>query len=245
MRTPRALGFRMPAEWEPHEATWISWPHNREDWPGRFAPIPWVYGEIVRKLAHVERVRILVEDRDHEQGARRVLKKIGADLEAVEFMAQPTDRVWTRDYGPIFVRNARGEVAIANWRFNGWAKYDNWKKDDAVTAQIARRLKMRAWQPGLVLEGGSIDVNGRGLLLATEECLLSPVQARNPGLSRREIEQALREYLGARRVIWLRNGIAGDDTHGHIDDLARFVAPDTVVIAVENDKSDANYEPLR
>ena len=244
MQTPHALGFRMPAEWEPHEATWIAWPHNREDWPGRFAPIPWVYGEIVRKLARVERVRILAEDADHRESARRVLKKIGADLDAVEFFIQPTDRVWTRDYGPIFVRK-RGHVAITNWRFNGWAKYDNWKKDDAVTAQIARRLKMRAWQPGLVLEGGSIDVNGRGLLLTTEECLLSPVQARNPGLGRRDIERALGDYLGARRVIWLRNGIAGDDTHGHIDDLARFVAPNTVVIAAEADKSDANYEPLR
>jgi len=171
---------------------------------------------------------------------------MGADLDAVEFFAYPTDRVWTRDYGPIFVRNTRGQVAITNWRFNGWAKYDNWKKDNAVTAQIARRLKKtRAWQPGLVLEGGSIDVNGRGLLLTTEECLLSPVQARNPGLGRREIERALRDYLGARRVIWLRNGITGDDTHGHIDDLARFVGPDTVVIAAEEDKSDPNYEPLR
>lgn len=245
MKTPRALGFRMPAEWEPHEATWIAWPHNRDDWPGRFAPIPWVYGEIVRKLARVERVRILVEDADHEQGARRVLRKVGADLDAVEFFRVKTDRVWTRDYGPIFVRSATGEVAITNWRFNGWAKYDNWKTDDAVTAQLARRLKMRQWQPGLVLEGGSIDVNGRGQLLTTEECLLSPVQARNPGLSRAEIERALLDYLGARKVIWLRNGIAGDDTHGHIDDLARFVAHDTVVIVSEEDRSDANYEPLR
>jgi agmatine deiminase len=245
MKTPRALGFRMPAEWEPHEATWIAWPHNRDDWPGRFAPIPWVYGEIVRKLARVERVRILVEDADHERRARRVLRKVGADLEAVEFFRVATDRVWTRDYGPIFVRSATGEVAITNWRFNGWAKYDNWKKDDAVTAQLARRLKMRQWQPGLVLEGGSIDVNGRGLLLTTEECLLSPVQARNPGLSRAEIEHALLDYLGVRKVIWLRNGIAGDDTHGHIDDLARFVAHDTVVIVSEEDRSDANYEPLR
>ncbi len=245
MKTPHALGFRMPAEWEPHEATWIAWPHNRDDWPGRFAPIPWVYGEIVRKLAPFERVLILVEDEDHEQGARRILKKIGADLDAVEFFACPTDRVWTRDYGPIFVRNARGEVAITNWRFNGWAKYDNWKKDDAVPARIARRLNMRVWRPGLVLEGGSIDVNGRGLLLTTEECLLSPVQARNPGLSRRDIERVLHDYLGARKVIWLRNGIAGDDTHGHVDDLARFVSPDTVVIASEQDKSDLNFEPLR
>jgi agmatine deiminase len=245
MNTPRALGFHMPAEWEPHEATWIAWPHNRDDWPGRFAPIPWVYGEIVRKLARVERVRILVQSRDHEQAAQRILKKIGADLDAVEFFVYPTDRVWTRDYGPIFVRNVRGEIAITNWRFNGWAKYGNWKKDDAIPKHLARRFKMRQWQPDLVLEGGSIDVNGRGLLLTTEECLLSPVQARNPGLNRGQIARVLLDYLGARKVIWLRHGIAGDDTHGHIDDLARFVAADTVVIASESDKSDPNYQPLR
>ncbi|HKW99905.1 MAG TPA: agmatine deiminase family protein [Bryobacteraceae bacterium] len=243
--TPRELGFRMPAEWEPHAATWIAWPHNRDDWPGRFAPVPWVYGEIVSKLARVERVRVIVEDRDEEQGARRILKKTGTDLDAVEFFAWPTDRVWTRDFGPIFVRNAQGQVAVTNWRFNGWAKYDNWKRDNAVTAKLARRLRMREWQPGLVLEGGSIDVNGRGLMLTTEECLLSPVQARNPGLGRAQIEKALRDYLGVQRVIWLRNGIAGDDTHGHIDDLARFVSRDTVVIVSEPDKSDPNYELLR
>ncbi len=245
MHTPHVLGFRMPAEWEPHEATWIAWPHNRDDWPGRFAPIPWVYGEIVRRLAQVERVCILVENQDLEQGARRILKKVGADLEAVEFFRCATNRSWTRDYGPIFVRNKSGEVAITNWNFNGWAKYDNWKHDNAVTAQIAPALKMRVYTPGMVLEGGSIEVNDRGSLLTTEECLLSPVQARNPQLGRREVERALADYLGARKVIWLRNGIVGDDTHGHIDDLARFVNRDTVVIVSEQDKADPNYEPLR
>jgi agmatine deiminase len=245
--SPRTLGFRMPAEWEPHAATWIAWPHNRADWPGRFAPIPWVYAEIVRKLARVERVRILVEDRASEEAARRVLRKAdaGANLAAVEFFSAPTDRVWTRDYCPLFVKNRAGEIALTNWRFNGWAKYDDWKNDAAIPAALAAALKLPAWEPGLVLEGGSIDVNGRGLLLTTEECLLSPVQARNPQLDRRQIEQAFREYLGARRVIWLRNGIAGDDTHGHVDDLARFVNGDTVVIASEPDRSDPNYEPLR
>jgi agmatine deiminase len=244
-KTPRALGFRMPAEWEPHEATWIAWPHNRDDWPGRFAPIPWVYAEIVRKLARVERVRILVQDRAAEEGARRILRKSGADLRTVEFFHAPTDRGWTRDYCPLFVRNRAGEVALTNWRFNAWAKYDDWKRDAAIPATLARALKLRSWEPGLVLEGGSIDVNGQGLLLTTEECLLSPVQARNPRLGRPHIEQALRDYLGVRRIVWLRNGIAGDDTHGHVDDLARFVNPDTVVIASEPDRSDPNYEPLR
>jgi len=244
-RTPRALGFRMPAEWEPHEATWIAWPHNRDDWPGRFAPIPWVYGEIVRKLARAERVRILVQDKDLEQSARRILKKVGTAMEAVEFFTVTTDRVWTRDYGPVFVRNRKGTVAITNWEFNAWAKYSDWRNDNAVPARLARSLKMRLWSPGLVLEGGSIDVNGQGTLLTTEECLLSPVQARNPGLSRAAIESTLRDYLGASRVVWLRRGIAGDDTHGHIDDFARFVNLETVLIASEGDKSDENYEALR
>ncbi len=264
--TPRALGFRMPAEWEPHEATWIAWPHNRDDWPGRFAPIPWVYAEIVRKLARVERVRILVQDPGVEDGARRILRKAGASLDAIEFFHARTDRSWIRDYGPLFVKSeprwrqkpAPGDrrsavaagmsacaTAITSWRFNAWAKYEDWHHDAAIPATLAEDLKLRAWEPGLVLEGGSIDVNGHGLLLTTEECLLSPVQARNPGLGRREIEAALRDYLGARRVIWLRNGIAGDDTHGHVDDLARFVAHDTVVIASEPDRTDANYESLR
>jgi agmatine deiminase len=243
--TPRALGFRMPAEWEPHEATWIAWPHNRDDWPGRFAPIPWVYAEIVRKLAWIERVRILVHDGSAEETARRILRKAGADLAAVEFFHAPTDRSWARDYCPLFIRNGVGEVALTNWRFNAWAKYDDWSNDAAIPATLAAALKLRAWEPGLVLEGGSIDVNGRGLLLTTGECLLSPVQARNPQLTRREIETALRDYLGARQVIWLHNGIEGDDTHGHVDDLARFVARDTVVIASEPDRTDPNYEPLR
>lgn len=243
--TPRVLGFRMPAEWEPHEATWLAWPHNSGDWPGRFAPIPWVYAEIVRKLAGCERVRILARHEDEEHAAARILGKAGVNMDAVEFHRFPTDRVWIRDYGPIFIKNRGDRVAITNWRFNAWAKYGNWKQDNAVPSAVTRALNVRQWEPGLVLEGGSIDVNGRGVLLTTEECLLSPVQARNPGLERRHIEKALSEYLGIREVVWLRNGIQGDDTHGHVDDLARFVSPDTIVIASEPDKSDANYEPLR
>ncbi len=242
--TPSQLGYHMPGEWEPHEATWIAWPHNREDWPGRFAPVPWVYGEIVRKLSAVERIRILVNDAALERQARRVLRAVGAKLDAVDFYHCPTDRVWTRDYGPIFVRSRRGEVALTRWRFNAWAKYGDWKRDACVPDFIARQLNRPMWQTGMVLEGGSIEVNGRGLLLTTEECLLSDVQARNPGMPRREIERHFREYLGARRTIWLRNGIAGDDTHGHIDDIARFTAPDTVVCAWEPDRADPNHEPL-
>jgi agmatine deiminase len=235
----------MPAEWAPHEATWIAWPHNRADWPGRFAPIPWVYGEIVRKLSHVEKVRILVASATGERQARRILRKVGAAMEVVEFFECPTDRVWTRDYAPLFVRNRKGVIAATKWRFNGWAKYPNHKQDDAAGRHAAKRSGVETWAIDMVLEGGSVDVNGEGLLLTTEECLLSDVQARNPGMSRREIERRLRDYLGADRVIWLRNGITGDDTHGHVDDLARFVSPDTVVIASEDDRADTNYSLLR
>jgi agmatine deiminase len=248
--TPRQLGFHMPAEWEPHEATWIAWPHEKSDWPGKFAPIPWIYGEIVRHLAQVEKVRILVENAQVEQSVRRILKKCHVELAAVEFFHRPTNRSWTRDYCPLFVKKSpvkgkTGEVGLAHFNFNGWAKYSNWKLDNAAPAWIAKKLKMRLWETGLVLEGGSIDVNGAGKLLTTEECLLSEVQARNPGKSRREIEGALADYLGATELIWLNRGIAGDDTHGHIDDIARFTDPATVVAAAEPDRSDANYDPLR
>jgi agmatine deiminase len=231
----------MPAEWEPHEATWIAWPHNEEDWPGRFEPIPWVYGEIVRKLAEFERVRILVHDEDLRESARTVLGKSGVNMAAVEFHPVPTDRVWTRDFAPLFLKNAAGEVAGAKFKFNGWAKYDNHVLDDAA----GRGIPGVRWQPDMVLEGGSIDVNGAGLLLTTEECLLSSVQARNPSLSREQVEAELSDYLGIDRVLWLNNGIAGDDTHGHIDDLARFTDAESVVMVAEDDPADANYEPLR
>ena len=235
----------MPAEWEPHEATWLAWPHEKSDWPGKFAPIPWLYGEIVRHLARVERVRVLVQDGDAEDAARRILKKCHADLNAVEFFHHLTNRSWTRDYCPLFVKNKAGEVAATHWRFNGWAKYDNNRDDASTPAFIARKLKVSRLKTGLVLEGGSIDVNGTGKLLTTEECLLSDVQARNPGLGRQGIERAFHDFLGINEVIWLNRGIAGDDTHGHIDDLARFTAADSAVIVIERNKSDVNHEPLK
>lgn len=242
---PRKLGYRMPAEWEPHAATWLAWPHEASDWPGKFAPVPWLYGEIVRLLARAERVRILVEHADAEQSIRRILKKCHADLNAVDFFHYPTNRSWTRDFCPLFIRNQAGDVSVTDWKFNGWAKYPNYAADKAAPRFIAKKLKLRRFEPGLVLEGGSIDVNGAGKLLTTEECLLSDVQARNPGVSRRDIERALADYLGATEVIWLGCGIAGDDTHGHIDDIARFTSVDTVVAAVEPDKSSPNHEPLK
>jgi agmatine deiminase len=249
-RSPASLPFRMPAEWAPHAATWIAWPHERSDWPGKFAPVQWVYGEIVRHLSRVEKVCILVAEREAQQKAARVLKKCHAELSAVQFIQVKTDRSWTRDYCPIFVHDHAGSIGVLNWRFNGWAKYDNWHSDDAVTPHLAREFGWRMWTPSIagcriVLEGGSIDVNGAGSILTTEECLLSPVQARNPDLSRLQMEQVFRDYLGAGHVLWLRNGIAGDDTHGHVDDLARFTDERTVVIVQEEDPTDANYEPLR
>jgi agmatine deiminase len=252
-QTPRALGYRMPAEWEPHEATWFAWPHNHEDWPGKFQPIPWLYAEIVRLLGAREKVHILVEDAKAEKLATGILKRAGANLAQVIFHQWPTDRVWTRDSGPIFVRNADGQVALTNWHFNAWAKYDNWRLDDEIPGRATELLGLPSWQPTieidgapkrLVLEGGSIDVNGQGTLLTTEECLLSEVQQRNPGVSREQIERAFYDYLGVDQVIWLGRGVAGDDTHGHVDDISRFVGPTTIVTAVEPNTKDPNHEPL-
>jgi agmatine deiminase len=260
--TPRDLGYRMPAEWEPHEATWLAWPHNPEDWPGRFQPIPWVYAEIVGHLARVEDVHILVDDAAAEKRARGILKRTGANLERVHFHLWPTDRVWTRDSGPIFVRKRAGvgrqpeqdTVAITKWRFNAWAKYSDWHLDDQIPSRVDELLGMPQWTPTIetsdgphrvVLEGGSIDVNGAGALITTEECLLSEVQQRNPGVSREQLEQVLHDYLGIDQVLWMNRGIAGDDTHGHIDDITRFVGPNTIVTVIEPNRDDENHLPLK
>ena len=245
-------GFRLPAEWEPHEATWIGWPHNASDWPGKFGPIPWVYGEIARHLAPGEIVRVLVESKAHELSARRVLARIAADTSRVAFFRIATDRGWTRDSGPTFLRREgkRPEVLIRRFRFNGWARYDDWRKDDAVAPKIARALGLRMVPTAVrgrevVLEGGAIDVNGSGTLVTTEECLLdSKTQVRNPGMSRAEYETVFRDHLGAGNVLWLSRGIAGDDTHGHVDDICRFVNRHTVVLCREENSSDENYRPL-
>ena len=248
--TPHSLGFRMPAEWEPHEATWLGWPHEVTDWPGKFAVIPWAFAEIVRHLSRVERVFLLVENRAAQARVRSIVKKSGANLDAVDFFLAPTDRGWMRDSGPICVRNEFGGVAFNNFLFSGWAKYSNHKKDGQVVVRANKKLKHRLWQPyykgrRVVLEGGSIDVNGRGTLLTTEECLLSNVQERNPGFNKEDYAEVFREYLGVTNVLWLKSGITGDDTHGHVDDLTRFVGPATVVTIVEEDPKDANYAPLQ
>ncbi len=294
---PAQLGFRMPAEWEPHAATWIAWPHNREDWPGKFSPIPWVYTEIVRLLARSEPVHIVVADREKKRRAADRLDAAGVDMGRVRFFKAATDRVWLRDSGPTFVvrdregsrglspnreaeapaepgmparREARppdgdgfgpgshdspaGGVGMVEWKFNAWAKYENYRNDRRLPRRVSTWLDLPRWVPRaeqggrparVVMEGGAIDVNGRGTLLTTEECLLGEVQARNPGLDRAGLEKVFADYLGIRHVVWLGRGIAGDDTHGHVDDLARFVGPRAVVTVVEPNPDDPNHEPLR
>jgi agmatine deiminase len=251
--TPASLGFRRCAEWEAHEATWLGWPHNLSDWPRKFAPIPWVYGEIVRKLAAGENVRIIVNSQEHESSARRVLQRAGAELSRVGFFRFPTNRGWTRDFGPMFVRRPapEPELAITAFRFNAWAKYPDYRKDLLIHERAARELKVRLFRPSfngepVVLEGGAIDTNGSGTLITTEECLLDrETQARNPGMSREDLEEVLGKNLGITNVLWLGKGIAGDDTHGHVDDLCRFVGHHTVVLCQEKDSADPNYAPLQ
>ena len=240
--------FRMPAEWEPHRATWISWPHHEPDWPGKLGPIPWVYAEIARVLSHHEPVEILCHSSEVMDSALLAMKAHEVSSDRIRLHHVPTDRVWLRDSAPTGVLDPNGQVVLLNWAFNGWAKYGNWHCDAEVGSEIARisglRLEEPKW-PGtgtrIVLEGGGIEVNGQGLMLVTEEWLLSDVQVRNPGQSRADYEALFRDWLGIRHTIWLGEGCVGDDTHGHIDDVARFVGVDTVVLAVEDDPRDENH----
>ena len=252
-QTPAALGFSMPAEWELHEAAWLAWPHHPTDWPGKLGAIRWVYAEIVRKISPGEIVRMLVRSAAEEKAAREHLARAGADVRRVEFVAHPTNRSWTRDSGPVFVRRRAGgksETAIVHFHFNAWAKYPDWQKDRRVPETAAKRLGKRLFHAQsngrrLVLEGGGIEVNGRGTLVTTEECYLDPkTQVRNPGLGRRDFETALKEYLGVTNIFWLGGGVAGDDTHGHVDDICRFVNPNTVVLIEENNRKDINCRRL-
>jgi agmatine deiminase len=277
---PAINGLRMPAEWEPHDATWLAWPHHRDDWPGKFEPIPWVYGEIIRHLARHERVELMVNDAASEKRARKVLDRANALSDDIHFHRWPTNRIWTRDSGCTFVTgssfarlDSRGRLsprvskpegrvernrtlaskaglAGVKWRFNAWAKYSNYQYDEKIGSLMAQAADARECRPvfgkqRVVLEGGSIDVNGQGTLLTTEECLLNKVQQRNPMMKRKDYEKVFADYLGIKNVIWLGSGIAGDDTHGHVDDITRFVAPDTVVTAIETNPDDPNYESLR
>jgi agmatine deiminase len=290
-----ALSYRMPAEWEPHAATWLAWPHHHADWPGRFEPIPWVYAEIIRNLAQHERVDLVVNNAGAQRQVRKLLERADAFSKNVHFHRWPTNRVWTRDSGCIFLdcgsgpparekRGARTEAGLnlvvhnnreghdfsraaqrrnkigasapegsllaLKFRFNAWAKYSNWRHDEKLGSRMAKAAHAHEIRPisantRVVLEGGSLDVNGRGTLLSTEECLLSKIQQRNPHMTRVHYEKLFADYLGAPNVIWLGRGIFGDDTHGHVDDLTRFVSPDTVVTMVEPNSKDVNHAPLR
>ena len=263
--SPASLGYRMPAEWEPHAATWLAWPHYHGDWPGKFEPIPWVYAEIIRNLAKHERVDLIVNNAAAARQARRVLERGDALSPNVRFHRWATNRIWMRDSGCIFLApppgvtrtEGRGRLApreneriAIKFRFNAWAKYSNWRHDEKIGSLMARAAPAGEVQPlsggkRVVLEGGSIDVNGAGTILTTEECLLSQVQERNPHMARVHYEKAFADYLGAPHTIWLGRGILGDDTHGHVDDLTRFVARDTVITMVEPNSKDVNHAPLQ
>ena len=243
----------MPAEWEKHEATWLAWPHSSTDWPTKLDAIRWVYGEVARKICPGEMIRLVVDNRTEVKLANRYLGMAGVDLAKVQFVFHPTNRSWVRDTGPIFVRTSakrKTETAIVHFHFNGWAKYNDWQKDrrvpDAAAKYLGKRLfHARAKGKEFIVEGGGVEVNGKGTLLTTEECYLDEkVQVRNPGLGKEEFEQTLRNYLGVTNVLWLAGGPAGDDTHGHIDDVCRFVNANTLVLIQEADRKDPNYRPL-
>jgi agmatine deiminase len=251
--TPASLGFRMPAEWDEHEATWLAWPHNPTDWPDKLDTIRWVYAEMVRHISRGEIVRMLVRSPAEQRMARRYLARSGVDTGRVQFVVHPTNRGWMRDSGPVFVKKKRGdrsETAIVHFHFNAWAKYANWQRDRRVPEVAGRLLRKRVFNAEhqgrpFVLEGGGIDVDGRGTLLTTRECYLDKkVQVRNPGLGKAHYEAVLARYLGATNVFWLAGGPAGDDTHGHVDDIARFVGPKTIVLVKENNRRDENYRAL-
>jgi agmatine deiminase len=237
----------MPAEWEPHRGTWLSWPHKEASWPGKFGPVPVIFSRMVRHLAGHEEVHINVAGPAMEQDVRRLLADAGADSSNVFFHHNPTNDAWCRDHGPIFLQRRQGgepAEAIVDWKYNAWGnKYPPYDLDDVIPTRVAQEFGIPVFHPGIVMEGGAIDVNGRGTLLTTEACLLHP--NRNPRLDRTAIEEHLRNYFGVSQILWLGEGIVGDDTDGHVDDLTRFVDPTTVVTVVEDDPADENYEPLQ
>ena len=243
----------MPAEWERHEATWIAWPHARADCTGKCSAIAWVYAALVRQLQWAETVVSLVSDATHERSARRTLDRSGVERDHVRFHVCPTDRSWLRDSGPTFVRRSdragADRVGLIHWQFNAWAKYDDWGRDRRVPEFLASFLGGPLWRPErsgrwAVLEGGAIDVDGTGLRLATEECLLGNEQARTPGWTRSDYEEVLRSFLGIDEILWLPRGIVGDDTHGHIDDVARWVGPRTALTVTTDRETDPDHRLL-
>ena len=241
--------YRMPAEWERQKSTWIAWPHNKEDWPGKFSEIPKVFGEIITILSKVQPVNILVKDKSDQKAAIFFLKILGAKIKNIRLIICKTDRAWVRDFLPIFLKDKRNRNIISNWEFNGWAKYKNFKNDNKAYLKVKKFKKIKIITPKymknkIVLEGGSIDVNGNGLILTTKQCLLSKVQQRNKGFKIHDYNQIFNKFFGVKKVIWLNKGIYGDDTHGHVDDIARFVGKNKIFIAKENNKKDKNFKNL-
>lgn len=245
------INYRLPAEWEKHFATIIAWPHNKNDWPGKFSPIHWIYADIVKKISNNEKVIIIVNSINQKERIKKILLKVKPNFTNIEFYKFETDRSWMRDTCPAFVKINNETTAAIHFKFNGWAKYNNWKKDFYLPNFISKKLKLNTIKSTfnnqhVVLEGGAIDINGKGTLITTEECLLDKnVQSRNPDISKKDYEKIFNDYLGITNVIWLNKGIAGDDTHGHIDDLCRFVNKNTVVLCSEKNNHDENYENLK
>ncbi len=241
--------FRMPAEWEPQKSTWIAWPHNKSDWPGKFEQIPFVFGKIISELSKVQLVNVLVKDKSEKNKAIFFLRILETNIININFIICKTDRAWTRDFLPIFIKDNNNKKFLTNWKFNAWAKYKNFKKDNKAYLKVKKFTKIHLINPKykskeIILEGGSIDVNGSGYLLTTKQCLLSKVQQRNKGLSESDYYHIFNKYFGIKKVIWLNKGIHGDDTHGHIDDIARFVEKNKIFIGKENKKKDKNFKNL-
>ena len=247
--------FRMPAEWEPQKSVWISWPHNKNDWPGMFEKIPNVVGKIIKYLANHQRIDLLVNTNKIMYEARKKLKRTGCKLSNIKFHKIKTDRLWLRDSGPIFLINKKTRKKIMlNFKFTAWSKYKNFRNDNKINYQISKYLNIKSILPKkinskkfekVVMEGGAFDTNGSGSILLTKECLLSSKQERNKGFKKSDYESLFSKYLNTKNFIWLNKGIVGDDTHGHIDDIARFVSKTTIMIADENNKSDKNYKSLK
>ena len=241
--------LRMPAEWEKQKSTWIAWPHNKKDWPNKFDFIPEIFAEIISHISKGQKVNILIENNVLKKRAILILKNFKVNFSNIRFSLCKTDRAWLRDSFPIFVKNKNKKILL-NWKFNSWAKYKNFKKDNNIINKVKKVLKLQSISPvfnrrKVVLEGGAIDVNGKGTLITTEECLLSKIQQRNSGFKKHDYEKIFFNYFGIRKIIWLKRGIVGDDTHGHIDDLARFVSENTIFLAYERNKKDVNYKILR
>ena len=248
-------GFRMPAEWELQESVWVAWPYNKNDWPELFENIPSIVSQIISELSKSQKVNLLIKNYKDKKIIINLLNKFSHKLSNINFHSISTNRIWLRDSGPIFLINDKTKKKIMlNFKFNAWSKYKDYRKDNNINNKLSKLIKIKKINPlvkinkkhkQLVLEGGAIDVNGKGSILLTKECLLSKVQERNPGITKSILEKTLMKYLNVKNFVWLNKGIKGDDTHGHIDDISRFVSKNTIMTAVENNKRDKNYKNLK